>query len=275
MKKSLPFCEASRAGRPEVDINSRIPSMSTTSIGSHPSDVGRLRMRGLDTLSEVVGEMSFSEGFYFIVTGRRPTASELRVFDAALLVLMDHGLTPSALVARLVADSNPGDIQVPLATGILMVGNKFAGTMVGAGRILSEGMNHDGDKRKWAESLVSRYREAKRRIPGFGHPNYVGVDPRAQRLVQIAESAGVKGGYIRLLKLLSEAVDGAAGKRVTLNVTGVLGAVLNEIGFPVETMRAVAVVGRCAGLVAHINEEMTSPITADLLDFSETIEYVE
>jgi citrate synthase len=249
--------------------------MATTRVGSHPSDIDRLRMRGRDTLTEVVGKLSFTEGFYFIVTGRHPTKEQTRVLDACLLILMDHGLTPSALVARLVADSNPDDIQVPLAAGVLMVGNRFAGTMVGAGRVLAEGMVQKGDHAEWASELVRKFKQAKRRIPGFGHPNYKEVDPRAARLIQVAKESGVKGDYIQLLNTLSEAIDVDAKRHVVMNVTAALGAVLHEIGFPVETMRAVAVVGRCAGLVGHIHEEQNSPIVPDLLAFSETITYEE
>jgi citrate synthase len=249
--------------------------MATTRIGTHPSDTARLRMRGKNTLTEIIGKLTFSEGFYFIVTGRQPTRAQARVLDAALLILMDHGLTPSALVARLVADSNPDDIQIPLAAGILMIGNKFAGTMGGAGLILAEGMAHEGDKRAWALDLVRRFKQAKKRIPGFGHPDYVGTDPRAVRLIEVAREAGVEGRYIDLLQTLSEAVDAEAKRHIVLNVTGVLGAVLHEIGFPVQAMRSVAVVGRCAGLVAHVQEERSSPSVPGLLAFSESIEYAE
>ena len=249
--------------------------MTQTRIGSHPNDTARLRVRGKDTLSEIVGELSFTEGFYLVVTGRVPTAPQRQVLDAALLVLMDHGLTPSALVARIVADSNPDDIQIPLAAGALMVGNRFAGTMVGAGRVLSDGMSFNGDRREWAKALVAKFRESKRRIPGFGHPNYKDVDPRAARLFEVAMRAGVRGDYIALLKTLSQEIDADAGKQVVLNATGALGAILHEIDFPVEAMRSVAVVGRCAGLVGHVLEERSSPISSDIFAFSESIAYEE
>lgn len=249
--------------------------MTKTRIGSHLNDTTRLRVRGKDTLSEVVGELSFTEGFYLVVTGRVPTAPQRKVLDAALLVLMDHGLTPSALVARIVADSNPDDIQIPLAAGALMVGNRFAGTMVGAGRVLSDGMSFKGDRREWAKGVVAKFRESKRRIPGFGHPNYKGVDPRAARLFDVAMTAGVKGDYIALLKTLSKEIDADAGKQIVLNATGALGAILHEIDFPVEAMRSVAVVGRCAGLVGHVLEERSSPISSEIFAFSESIAYEE
>ncbi|WP_249805177.1 citryl-CoA lyase [Bradyrhizobium sp. 190] len=253
----------------------RKATMATTRIGTHMNDTSRLRMRGRDTLSEVVGEMTFTEGFYFIVTGRRPTDVQTRILDAALLILMDHGLTPGALVARLVSDSNPDDVQIPLAAGILMVGNRFAGTMSGAGRVLRDGMAFQGDKRVWAEHLVKDFKASKRRIPGFGHQQYTVEDPRAERLFSIARDAGVKGDYIGLIKILSSAIDDDAKRHVTLNVTGALGAVLHEIDFPVDAMRAVAAVGRCAGLVGHIQEERENPITPALMAVGETVSYQE
>ena len=249
--------------------------MTTTRIGTHPNDIARHRTRGRDTLSEIIGEMTFTEGFYLIVTGRRPTAAQVRVLDAALLILMDHGLTPSALVARLVADSNPDDAQIPLAAGILMVGNRFAGTMSGAGRVLSQGIAFEGDKRVWADQVVQEFKKTKRRIPGFGHQQYTVEDPRTERLFRVAQNAGVKGDYIALIKTLSAAIDADAKRHLTLNVTGALGAVLHEIDFPVEAMRSVAVVGRCAGLAGHVQEERHDPIASELFSYGETFSYVE
>jgi citrate synthase len=156
-----------------------------------------------------------------------------------------------------------------------MVGNRCAGTMVGAGRVLAEGMAAEGDKRAWADQTVQKFKQSKRRIPGFGHPNYTSVDPRANRLFEVAKAAGVKGNYVELLKVLSQAIDADAKRHVVLNVTGALGAVLHEIEFPVDAMRSVAVVGRCAGLVAHIHEEQKAPIVPDILNFSESISYTE
>jgi citrate synthase len=246
-----------------------------TRIGSPPTDTSRLRMRGKDVLTEVVGKLTFAETFFLISLGRVPTATERKVLDTALVMLMDHGLTQNAVVARLVEDSVPEDIQVPIAAGLLMVGNKFIGTMAGAGKILAEGHAHAGDKAQWAEEVVRRHRETKRRMPGFGHPYYKGEDPRAKRLFEIAREAGVKGDYIALALLLKDAAGRAAGRPVPLNATGALAAVLSEIAFPIELMRAVAVIGRCAGLAAHIYEEKTSPIVPELLRAIEQIPYEE
>ncbi len=245
----------------------------TTRIGTPTSETTEFRMRGKDVLTEILGHKSFTEAFYFIVTGREPTAGEVRTLDACLIILMDHGITPNALVARLVEDSVPTDIQVPVAAGLLMIGNKFAGTMVGTGEILYDCMSQDGDRRQWLAATVARYRADKRFIPGFGHPYYKPEDPRASRLFEIARANGAEGNYIDLVGMLGEEVDKAAGRHLTLNVTGALGAVLNEIDFPVEVMRSVSVIGRAAGLVAHIYEEKRNQVVPAVVDFINGIEY--
>lgn len=247
----------------------------TTRIGTPTSDTENLKMRGLDTLTDVVGEMDFAEAYYFIVTGRKPDAMQRKVFDAALIILMDHGLTPTALVARLVGDSLAGNPQVGVAAGLLMVGDKFVGSIAGAGAMLTEGMAQDGDQRAWAADVVARAKAEKKYLPGFGHPYYHPTDPRSDRLFAIAAKAGVDGTYIDLLKLVGEELDKSTGRHFTINATAALGALLCEIDFPVAAMRGVAVVGRAAGLVAHVMEEAEEPITPALMDFAGKVAYAD
>lgn len=244
-----------------------------TRIGTPTSDTDRFRMRGKDVLSEVVGVKSFSETFYLLVTGRDLPENHVRTFDACMVILMDHGITPTALVARMVHDSLPDDIQLPMIAGSMMVGNKFAGTMAGAGAIFKEGVEAGGDPREFAQEVIARHKEQKKFIPGYGHPYYFPTDPRADRMFQIAMDGGATGDYIELAKILAEEIEKSRGKPLTLNVTGALGAVLNEVDFPVETMRAVAAVGRAAGLIGHIREEMENPIVPSVVEFINNIEY--
>lgn len=242
-------------------------SMPVTRIGTPTSDTDRLRMRGRDTLNEVVGVMSYTETFYFIITGQQPTAGQTRCLDACLTILMDHGITPNALVARLVADAVPDDIQVPMAAGLLMVGSRTAGTMVGSGALIAEGLKAGGDPHAWAAAKIAALRAARRRLPGFGHSYYDPTDPRADRLFQIAAEAGEAEREIAMIKIIGEEADKAYGRHLTLNVTGAIGALLCGIGLPVPVMRGVAVVSRAAGLVAHIHEETSSDVAGAAVEF--------
>jgi len=241
----------------------------TTEIGSTHSQTDVLTIRGRNTLSEIVGEKSFTETFFFIVTGKMPSAGQTICFDACLTILMDHGLTPSALVARLTADSVPEDMQVAVSAGLLLVANRHVGTMSGAGRLLADGAAHKGEPRSWAAKIVADHRSQKKRLPGFGHPHYYPDDPRAVRLFEVARDAGCYGRHMELIKLLEEEIEASMGKHLPLNVTGAMAAVLGEIGFPVEAMRGVAVVGRAAGLVAHIVEEKQTGLARHLINYAD------
>ena len=248
-------------------------SSPVTRIGSPTSDVSRFVMRGRDVLKEIIGTMSFAEAFYFIIVGKDLAREKLPVFDACMIILMDHGLTPTAMVARLVADSLPDQPQVAVAAGTMMVGDKFVGTMAGMGALLEQGAASAKDARAWAREVAESASKNKRRLPGFGHPYYHPTDPRTERLVEIARQHGAVGRYITLVSALSEELDRVSGKRITLNVTGALGAILCELGFPAAAMRGLAVVSRSAGLVAHTVEEARNSISPALMQFAGEIEY--
>jgi citrate synthase len=159
-------------------------------------------------------------------------------------------------VARLVADTVPTDIQVPIAAGLLTVGNKFMGTMAGAAQLLKAGVESGKPSAEWARTAVAEALAAKRRFPGFGHPDYYPDDPRTMRLFEVGRAAGVSGRYIELVKLLETEIEKQGGRRLPLNATGAIGALLCEIDFPVAAMRGVAVISRAGGLLAHVMEEL-------------------
>jgi citrate synthase len=231
-------------------------NLKLTKIGTPTSDVDRLRFRGKDTLKELVGKTTFTEGVFLAVTGKMPTPQQTRILDACLVILMDHGITPSALVTRLVADTVPADIQVSMAAGLLTVGNKFMGTIAGCGALLEKGIATGLAPEQWAAEIVAEYVKCKRRFPGFGHPDYFPDDPRTVRLFEVAQKVGVPGRYVSLVKTLEAEIEKNGGRRIPLNVTGAIGALLCEIEFPVAAMRGVAVISRTAGLLAHALEEI-------------------
>lgn len=237
-----------------------------TRIGTPTTDVERLVFRGKDTLNELVGKATFTESLFLAVTGRMPDIAQTRILDACLVILIDHGITPSALVARLVADTVPDDIQVPIAAGLLTVGNKFMGTIAGAGALLSKGVASGVAPAQWAADVVAEFRKSNRRFPGFGHPAYRDHDPRTTRLFAVAKEAGVPGQHMALARLVESEIERQGGRRLLLNATGAIGALLCEIGFPVAAMRGVAVVSRTVGLLAHAIEELETGSAAVALD---------
>jgi citrate synthase len=228
-----------------------------TGIKTHiaTSDARTITVRGKDLVNDLMGKYSFSETMYFLITNRFPTPSETRVLDACLVTLMEHGFTPSSLIARLTLDSVPDQVQVAMASGLMVVSSVFVGTMEGCAKILQRGVEAGGDLDAYCRDVVAEHRAAKRPIPGFGHPFHKPDDPRPPRLFEIAAEAAVRGDYIALLKRLGGEIDRAFGRHLTINATGAIGALLLEIGLPPEIMRGIAVVSRCGGLTGHIMEE--------------------
>jgi citrate synthase len=222
------------------------------------SDETSITVRGKDLVNELVGHLTYTEMAFFLIQGRRPSRAETTILDACLVTLMEHGLTLNTLAARFVASAVPGQIQVAMGASLMTIGDTFVGTMEGCARILQEGVRLGGDPRAWCAEVVRRHRAEKRAVPGFGHRFHKPDDPRSPRLFAIARRAGCRGDHIRLLEILAEEVDRTAGRHLTINATGAIGALLSEIGFAPEVMRGLAVVSRSAGLVAHIDEERRS-----------------
>ena len=219
------------------------------------SDAATITVRGKDLVDELIGRYSFTEIIYFLITDRFPTAGQTRVLDACLVTLAEHGFTPSALVARLIHDSVPGEAQVAMSAGLLAIGSVFVGTMEGCGKLLRDGIAQGGDLDAYCATIIGAHRAAKRAIPGFGHPFHKPDDPRSPRLFKVAAEAGMTGDYVALLQRLNAAIDKAYGRHLTINATGAISALLLEIGLPPEVMRGIAVVSRAGGLIGHLVEE--------------------
>ncbi|HWD23512.1 MAG TPA: citryl-CoA lyase [Burkholderiales bacterium] len=228
--------------------------MSVTTNIAH-SDERTITIRGKDLVGELIGRRSFTEMVFFLVRNRFPTAEEARILDACLVTLMEHGLTPSAIVTRMLADNVPGQAQVAMAAGLLAVGDVFVGTIEGCARLLKDGMEGAATHAAYCRDVVAQHLARRAPLPGFGHRLHKPDDPRAVRLLALGAECNVKGDYARLLKQLSEELDRASGRHITINATGAIAALLLEIGMPLEVMRPIAVLSRCGGLPGHILED--------------------
>ncbi|MHA1114403.1 MAG: citryl-CoA lyase [Alphaproteobacteria bacterium] len=215
-----------------------------------------------DLMSELIGKVSFTELTFMHIMRRNPTAGETAILDSVLVTLMEHGMTPSAIAARMVHLGSPDSLQGAVAAGLLSVGSNLVGTMEGMARNLHEIVNADEGVEAAARRIARGFREARKSIPGFGHPIHKPDDPRTPRLIEVAEANGASGEFINAMRVLSKEVDDAWGRHLTINATGAIGTVLSEIGIPWNVMRGIAVVSRAAGLVGHLCEEMRSPAAA-------------
>ena len=218
-----------------------------------------LHYRDADLVEDLMGKKTFTEVMLMQILGRTPRPVDLRITDVVLIVLMEHGLTPSAIATRLIYMSAPENLQGAVSAGLLAVGSSFVGTMENCARLLDR-ILAAADPDAEALEIARHYKGLKSPVPGFGHHLHKPVDPRAYKLLELGRAEpDLAGDKLRALESLSKAVDSVAGRPITLNATGAVAALLGEIGVPTNVMRGFAVISRAAGLVAHIVEEQNSP----------------
>jgi citrate synthase len=224
---------------------------ATTRIAT--ADATSITVRGHD-LCALIGELSFTEMIWLQMLGVRPSRAQVAVVDACLVALVEHGLTPSAIAARLVYGSAPEAMQGAVAAGLLGVGGQFVGTAEGCAVLLAR-IAAASDPHAEAARVIAEHRA----LPGFGHDIHKPEDPRTPRLLAVAHAHGLAGKHVAALELLSAALDRAKGKHITINATGAVAAMLADAGAPPEVLRGFALIARCAGLVGHIHEEQHVP----------------
>jgi citrate synthase len=233
----------------------------TTWIGSSTPDT--ITVAGRDLATELMGSVTLTDLTYLLVTRREPSAGQRRLLDAVLVSLADHGLTPSALAARLTYTGAPEAIQGAVAAGLLGAGSVLLGPAGDTALFLADAVPDDTDDdalRTAAVGAVDARRRAGLRVPGLGHPVHRVEDPRTPRLYSLAEEEDVLGPHLRLLRFVADAQAEATGRRLPINGAGAAGAALVDIGIPPLSVRGVVLVARTAGLVAHLTEEAETPI---------------
>jgi len=238
-----------------------------THIAYHTNEA--IFVRDADLVNDLIGKLSFTEMLFFQITGTRPSKAQTALLDAVMVTLMEHGLTPSVIAARMIYISAPEALQSAVAAGLLGVGSTFVGSMENAIKLLDEILSAPEGEPARAKAIAQRYRETRQPLPGFGHHLHKPDDPRSARLIALAEEHGTPGHHLRALKVLSKTIDEVYGRHITINATGAIAAVLGEIGFPQEVMRGVAVVSRAAGLVGHILEERKEPAARFIWEMAE------
>lgn len=240
---------------------------ATTSISTATHDA--ITVRNHDLTGDLMGGVSFTEYFYLLTTGRKPTADQAYFLDLLLVSIAEHGLVPTNQVARMTYAADPDFLQGAVAAGLLGCGKVILGTTETAGQFLQDTQTQITHHGKALDDIIVQMRDAGQRIPGFGHPLHKPVDPRAQRILNLAEERGVMGTYSKLARDIEEAVGRLWSKPLPMNVSFAIPAVLLDLDFPPSVLKAVPILARTASLLAHLAEESETPIGFTLAHHAE------
>jgi citrate synthase len=223
----------------------------------------RVEVRGHDLTSDLMGRLSFSEYFHLLLTGSEPTSEQRFFLDLLLVAIAEHGMMPTNIAARMTLAADPGSLQGAVAAGILGCGPVILGTSELCARLLEEAqslVSSGSSPEEAAGELTRAIHAAAGRLPGFGHPVHRPLDPRAERILELADARGVSGAHVGLARAFGAAAAQSWGRPLTMNVSMPIAAVLLDLGFPAATVKAVPILARTAGLLAHLAEEQQEPI---------------
>jgi len=223
----------------------------------------RVEVRGRDLCGGLMGRLGFTAYFHLLLTGREPTDDERYFLDLLLVSIAEHGLMPSNVAARMTLAADPDSLHGAVAAGILGAGPVVLGTSGECARLLEDGQRRvasGSTPQAAASELAAEIHAAEEKAPGFGHPVHRPTDPRAERILVLADERGVSGPHVLLARCLHDAVAETWRKPLTMNVSLPIAAVLLDLGYSVTSVQAVPILARTAGLLAHLAEEREHPL---------------
>ena len=236
------------------------------------SDAESITVRGFDLCGELIGQVGFTEYFWLLVTGQKPTETQKLFADAVLVAIAEHGLVPSVVASRMTYAAAPEAFQGAVAAGLLGCGTVVLGSAEIAGVFIADLVqqaNARADQKggggadyfsEVALEGVKALRAEKKAIPGFGHPQHAGGDPRANLLISLAEEKGVAADHIAMLYAVQRAIPEVINRELPINVNGAIPTVMLDVGFPLAALKGISLLARTASLIAHLNEETERPI---------------
>jgi citrate synthase len=159
--------------------------------------------------------------------------------------------------------ADPESLHGAVAAGILGAGPVILGAAETCAQVLAGAQARvvaDEEPAVVAADVVRTMHSSGERIPGFGHPLHRPLDPRAERILELADARGVSGPHVLLARCLRDAVAEVSRKPLPMNVSMPIAAVLLDLGFAPSAVKVVPVLARTAGLLAHLVEEQGQPV---------------
>jgi len=209
---------------------------------------------------DLIGNVPYSHVVYLLLKGELPSKEHGKMIDAILTACIDHGVTPPSSIASRTVASGGVSLPTAVAAGVLSIGDAHGGAIEKGAQLLQESIAQNKEKQlsldKLAELIVNDGKKHHKRILGFGHRIHT-LDPRTTRLFYLADELRITRDHILLAKAIEKQLEIAHGKKLPTNVDGAIAAIISDMGFDWRLGKAFFLLGRVAGLTAHVYEEQT------------------
>jgi citrate synthase len=162
-------------------------------------------------------------------------------------------------------DAAPDALQGAVAAGILGCGSVVLGTSELCADLLKRAAARtagktEAERDRVVLDMTREIKEGGGKLPGFGHPLHKPEDPRATRILSLADARGASGVHVDLLRRFQRAAVTVWGKPLVLNVSAPIGAILLDLDFPEAAIKGIPILARTAGIIGHLAEERDHPI---------------
>ncbi len=204
---------------------------------------------------EPLQELSYSANFFYMLTGKKPTELEEKIFDRSLVLYSEHEMPNSTFTARVIA-STQSDLYGALTGAVASLKGSLHG---GANEAVMYMLLEAGNVEKF-EELLQKKLYNKEKIMGFGHRVYMKkMDPRALMMKEaLKQLCDVKGDYS--LYEMCEAGEKIMEKEKGIypNLDYYAAPVYWMLGIPIQLYTPIFFSSRTVGLCAHVIEQHTN-----------------
>ncbi|EEL82231.1 Citrate synthase [Bacillus cereus AH1271] len=200
-------------------------------------------------------ELTYSANFFYMLTGKKPTELEEKIFDRSLVLYSEHEMPNSTFTARVIA-STQSDLYGALTGAVASLKGSLHG---GANEAVMYMLLEAGNVEKF-EELLQKKLYNKEKIMGFGHRVYMKkMDPRALMMKEaLKQLCDVKGDYT--LYEMCEAGEKIMEKEKGIypNLDYYAAPVYWMLGIPIQLYTPIFFSSRTVGLCAHVIEQHTN-----------------
>jgi citrate synthase len=187
---------------------------------------------------------------------------------------VDHGVTPPSAQATVIAASVRAAYEMAVASGVGAITDVHGGAGAKAAAFFKQCVakaDEGGiELEKATHAMLTDYMRRGQRVEGLGHRVHT-QDPRRDVLWKMADENGLAGPCVAISKIVGDLFEKVRGMSLPINVDGVIGAIVADMGLPTDLAKALFVYGRVAGLSAHYFEEIASQSPMRRINFADAV----
>jgi succinyl-CoA synthetase alpha subunit len=218
---------------------------------------------------------SFSDLVYLAFTGSQKTdKNRAHMLEALITASVDHGITPPSAQATIIAASTRSAFELAVAQGVGVITDVHGGAGAKAAiffkNCILKSRKEGLTRNEAARALIKEYVQSGKMIEGIGHRIHT-RDPRCESLWALAKKYGISGECVAVSRIVTQEFEKVRGITIPVNVDGVIGAIVSDMGLSEDSAKALFLWGRIVGLSAHYFEEITLHPPMRRIDFNQAV----